>query len=45
MKASRNLVLGALIAIVVAGFFGFTRPGQRVLSALGFVAACNSDNC
>lgn len=45
MKSSYIALLSVLIAVVVAGFLGFTKPGHRALSALGFVAACNSDNC
>ncbi len=36
----------AVVAIVAAGFLGFTAPGHRVLNALGFATAdCTGSNC
>lgn len=40
MKASRIVLLDILVAAVSVGFFAFTKPGHRALSALGFVSAC-----
>lgn len=45
MRTSRIFLLGVLLAIVSAGFFGFTKSGHRALSALGFVAACEGGDC
>jgi hypothetical protein len=42
----RNITLAILLAVVVgAGLLGFTAPGHRVLSALGFATACETGNC
>ena len=35
----------AVVAIVAAGFLGFTSPGHRVLSSLGFATACATQDC
>jgi hypothetical protein len=36
----------AVLAVVAAGFLGFTSPGHRVLNALGFATAdCGSGGC
>ena len=36
----------AVVAVVAAGFLGFTSPGHRVLNALGFATAdCTGSNC
>jgi hypothetical protein len=41
----RNLVIGALVAIAVAYFVGYTAPGHRLLNATGFTTACSSSDC
>ena len=36
----------AVVAVVAAGFLGFTSPGHRVLNALGFATAdCSGQSC
>ena len=36
----------AVVAVVAAGFLGFTSPGHRVLNALGFATAdCTGSSC
>jgi hypothetical protein len=42
MKAIFALVV---LAVVAAGFLGFTSPGHRVLNALGFASADCSGSC
>jgi hypothetical protein len=39
------VVAFAVAAVLVAGFLGFTPPGQRVLASLGFATACENNNC
>ncbi len=35
-----------VVAALVAGFFGFTGPGHRVLNKLGFATAeCSGSSC
>lgn len=42
----RNIIIGVLVAAVVAGFLGYTAPGHRLLNSMGLAAACgSSDNC
>jgi hypothetical protein len=41
----KKIITLAVVAIVAAGFLGFTSPGHRVLSSLGFATACNTQNC
>ena len=42
----RNITLAVLLAVVVGGgLLGFTAPGHRVLSTLGFATACDNSNC
>jgi hypothetical protein len=35
----KTIVALAVVAVVAAGFLGFTAPGHRVLNALGFATA------
>ena len=41
----RKIIAFAVLAIVAAGFLGFTPPGHRVLSSLGLATACEGGNC
>ena len=42
----RNMLIGVVVAVVVAWFIGYTAPGHRILNAMGFAAACGSgDGC
>jgi hypothetical protein len=42
----RTFVIAAvMVAAVVAGFLGYTKPGHRLLQQAGVTAACSSDNC
>jgi hypothetical protein len=41
----KKIIAVAVVAIVAAGFLGFTSPGHRVLNSLGFATACNSAGC
>ena len=40
-----KIIALAVVAVVAAGFVGFTSPGHRVLNALGFATACETGNC
>lgn len=37
----RNIIVGVVVAVVVAWFVGYTTPGHRMLNALGFTTACD----
>jgi hypothetical protein len=41
----KKIIALAVVAIVAAGFLGFTSSGRRVLNSLGFATACNTGNC
>jgi hypothetical protein len=41
----KKIIALAVVAIVAAGFLGFTSPGHRVLSGLGFATACVTAGC
>jgi hypothetical protein len=42
----KTIVALAIVAVVAAGFLGFTAPGHRVLNALGFATAdCSGSGC
>jgi hypothetical protein len=41
----KKIIALAVLAIVAAGFLGFTSPGHRVLNTLGFATACTSPSC
>jgi hypothetical protein len=42
----KTIIALAVVAIVAAGFLGFTTPGHRVLNALGFATAdCGGGSC
>ena len=41
----KKFIAFAVVAIVAAGFLGFTSPGHRVLSRLDLATACDSSNC
>jgi hypothetical protein len=41
----RKFIALAVVAIVAAGFLGFTSSGLWVLSSLGFATACTNPNC
>lgn len=42
----RTIIALAVLAVVVAGFLGFTSPGHHVLNMLGFATAdCSGANC
>ena len=42
----KKIIVFAVLAVVAAGFLGFTSPGHRVLNALGFATAdCTSGGC
>jgi hypothetical protein len=46
MHRTRNVSIAVIVIIAAAvGFFGFTSPGHRVLSSLGFATACNAPQC
>jgi hypothetical protein len=46
MHRTRNISIAVIVIIAAAvGVFGFTSPGHRVLSALGFATACNTNYC
>jgi hypothetical protein len=42
---TRKISIAIIVIIVAAGFLGFTSPGHRVLSSLGFATACTTGNC
>jgi len=35
----RKIIAALAVAVVAAGFLGFTTPGHRVLNSLGFATA------
>ena len=37
----RNIVIGVVVAVLVAWFVGYTAPGHRLLNSLGFATACD----
>jgi hypothetical protein len=42
----KTIFVLVVLAVVAAGFVGFTSPGHRVLNALGFATAdCSGTNC
>ena len=42
----KKIIALAVVAVVAAGFLGFTSPGHRVLNSLGFATAdCSGSNC
>jgi hypothetical protein len=41
----RNAVIAIVLAAIVVGFLGYTKPGHSVMNSLGLTAACSSDNC
>ena len=41
----RKIIALAVVAVVAAGFLGFTSPGHHLLNTLGFATACNGSNC
>ena len=41
----KKIIALAVVAVVAAGFLGFTSPGHRVLSSLGFATACDTSAC
>jgi hypothetical protein len=45
-KGIMNKIIAlAVVAVVAAGFLGFTSPGHRLLSTLGFATACPTPQC
>jgi hypothetical protein len=40
-----TLITAAIVAIIVAGFLGYTTPGHRLLSKVGLTAACDGGDC
>lgn len=40
-----KIIALVVVAVVAAGFLGFTAPGHRVLNALGFATACQNSSC
>lgn len=42
----RTIIALAVLAVIAAGFLGFTGPGHHVLNMLGFATAdCSSGQC
>jgi hypothetical protein len=42
----KTIIALAVVAVVAAGFLGFTTPGHRVLNTLSFATAdCTSGSC
>jgi hypothetical protein len=42
----KTIFTDIILAVVAVGFLGFTPPGHRVLSTLGFATAdCSGGNC
>ena len=40
----KKIIAVAVVAVVAAGFLGFTSPGHGVLSSLGFATACSGQS-
>ena len=38
-EAVKKVIAFAVVAVVAAGFLGFTTPGHRMLNTLGFATA------
>ena len=41
----RKILALVVVAVVAAGFLGFTTPGHRVLNTLGFATAYDPPGC
>jgi hypothetical protein len=39
------LAAAVIVAAIIAGFLGFTRPGHQLLHNAGFTAACSDGGC
>jgi hypothetical protein len=40
----RIVQIALVVAVVIVGFLGYTKPGHRVLNAIGLLNACK-DGC
>jgi hypothetical protein len=41
----KKIIALVVLAVVAAGFLGFTSPGHRMLISLGFATACDGGGC